>query len=77
MIASFTMQALIGAGLLAVIGYQIWGWLGAILGLVLGYGGGIYFNARFAGVPVSPHLKGWASLFLFLAGLTLLAIVTR
>jgi hypothetical protein len=29
------------------------------------------------GVPVSPQAKGWLSLIVFLAGLTLLAILTR
>jgi hypothetical protein len=77
MIASFTLPAVVCAVALAVLGYLLWGWFGALPGLVLGYGAGVWFNARFAGVPMSQQVKGWLSLFLFLAGLTLLAIVTR
>jgi hypothetical protein len=77
MIASFTLPAILGAVLLAVVAYQLWGWIGAVLGLVIGYGAGVWFNARFVGVPLSPHIKGWLSLGLFLAGLTALAIITR
>jgi len=62
---------------LAVVGYFLWGWLGAALGAAIGYSGGVWFETRFMGVPLSPHVKGWLSLILFLAGLTLLAIVTR
>jgi hypothetical protein len=77
LIASFTLPAVAGAAVLGVIGYCLWGWLGALLGVVIGYGAGVWFNARFAGVPLSPNAKGWLSLALFLAGLTALAIVTR
>ncbi len=77
MIASFTLPAILGAVLLAVAAYQLWGWIGAVLGVVIGYGVGVWFNARFVGVPLSPHVKGWLSLGLFLAGLTALAIITR
>jgi hypothetical protein len=77
MIASLTLPALVGTAVGAVFGFFLWGWLGALLGLVLGYGIGVWYAARFAGVPLSPHIKGWMSLFLFLAGLTVLAIVTR
>jgi hypothetical protein len=77
MIASFTLPAVAGAVALAVLGYLLWGWIGAVLGVVIGYGAGVWFNARFVGVPLSPHIKGWLSLALFLAGLTVLAIVTR
>jgi hypothetical protein len=77
MIASFTPQAVVCAAVLAVLGYLAWGWLGALIGVVVGYGVGVWFSARFAGVPLSPNAKGWLSLFFFLAGLTVLAIVTR
>ncbi len=77
MIASFTLPAVAGAVALAFIGYVLWGWIGAALGIVIGYGAGVWFERRFVGVPLSPHVRGWLSLALFLAGLTLLAIVTR
>jgi len=77
MIASLTPPAVAGAALLAVIGYLLWGWIGAVPGVVIGYGVGVWFNARFVGVPLSPHVKGWLSLAFFLAGLTALAIITR
>jgi hypothetical protein len=77
LIASLTLPALAGTAVGAVIGFLLWGWLGALLGLVVGYSIGLWYAARFAGVPLSPHIKGWISLFLFLAGLTVLAIVTR
>jgi hypothetical protein len=77
MIASFTLPAVVGAAALGIVGYLWWGWLGALLGVVIGYGAGVWFAQRFAGVPLSPHVKGWLSLGLFLAGLTALAIVTR
>jgi hypothetical protein len=77
MIASFTLPAVVGAVLLALAGYLLLGWIGAVLGVLIGYGAGVWFNTRFAGVPLSPHIKGWLSLGLFLAGLTVLAIVTR
>jgi hypothetical protein len=77
MIASFTLPAVVGAVVVAVAGYLLWGWIGTALGVVVGYGTGVWFNARFVGVPLSPHVKGWLSLALFLAGLTVLAIVTR
>ena len=48
--------------MLAVIGYLLWGWIGAVPGVVIGYGVGVWFNARFVGVPLSPHVKGWLSL---------------
>jgi hypothetical protein len=77
LIASLTLPALVGAAVGAVFGFFLWGWLGAVLGLVGGYAIGVWYAARFAGVPLSPHIKGWLSLALFLAGLTVLAIVTR
>jgi hypothetical protein len=77
LIASLTLPALTGTAVGAVIGFLLWGWFGALLGLVVGYSIGLWYAARFAGVPLSPHIKGWMSLFLFLAGLTILAIVTR
>jgi hypothetical protein len=77
MIASFTLPAVAGAAVVGVLGYLLWGPIGAFLGVVVGYGMGVWFNARFVGVPLSPNAKGWLSLALFLAGLTVLAIVTR
>ncbi len=77
MIASFTLSAVTGAVVLGVLGYLEWGWLGAVVGVVIGYGAGVWFERRFVGVPLSPNAKGWLSLALFLAGLTVLAIVTR
>jgi len=77
LIASLTLPALVGTAVGAILGFILWGWLGAFLGLVVGYGIGVWYAARFAGVPLSPHIKGWLSLALFLAGLTVLAIVTR
>jgi len=77
MIASFTLPAVLGAVVLAVAAYQLWGWIGAVPGVVIGFGVGVWFDARFVGVPLSPHVKGWLSLGLFLAGLTALAIITR
>ena len=77
MIASLTLPALTGSAVAAVIGYLLWGWLGGALGLVVGYGAGVWYASRFAGVPLSPQIKGWLSILLFLAGLTVLAIVTR
>jgi hypothetical protein len=77
MIASLTLPALVGAAAVGLVGYLQWGWLGALLGAVVGYGTGVWFAARFAGIPLSPHIKGWLSLLLFLGGLTVLAIATR
>jgi hypothetical protein len=77
MIASFTLSAVTGAVVLGLIGYLVWGWFGAVLGVIVGYGGGMWFEERYAGVPLSQNAKGWLSLALFLAGLTILAIVTR
>ena len=77
MIASFTLPAVVGAVVAALAGYLLLDWIGVVLGVVIGYGAGVWFNTRFVGVPLSPHIKGWLSLALFLAGLTILAIVTR
>ena len=77
LIASFTVAAVTGAILLAVAGYSALGPIGAVLGALVGYALGMWYQARYAGVPLSPHAKGWLSLILFLGGLTVLAIVTR
>jgi len=77
MIASLTLPALIGAAVGAALGFLFWGWLGAVIGVVAGYGAGVWFAGRYAGVPLSPHVKGWLSLLLFIGGLALLAIATR
>jgi hypothetical protein len=76
-VASFTLPALIGAVALGVLGYLAWGWMGAILGVILGYAAGVWYASRFSGSPLSQHAKGWLSLLAFLGGLTLLAILTR
>jgi hypothetical protein len=76
-IASMTTPALVGAAAVGLIGYWLLGWLGAVAGLIVGYAGGVWFANRFSGVPLSPHIKGWLSLIVFIGGLTLLAIVTR
>jgi hypothetical protein len=76
-VASFTLPALVGAVAFGVLGYLAWGWMGAILGVILGYAAGVWYASRFSGVPLSPHVKGWLSLLAFLGGLTLLAILTR
>ena len=76
-IASFTFPAVFGAFLLGVIGHHLWGWIGAVLGVVLGYLLGMWFERRFAGVPLSPYAKGWVSLGMFIGGLAVLAIATR
>jgi hypothetical protein len=77
MIASLTPPALFGAAAGAVVGFFLWGWLGGALGLVAGYGAGVWFAGRYAGVPLSPHVKGWLSLLVLIGGLTILAIATR
>jgi hypothetical protein len=77
MIASFTLTAVTGAAALGLVGHFLWGWLGAVVGVLVGYSFGVWVETRFVGVPLSPHIKGWLSLALFLAGLTVLAIVTR
>ena len=76
-IASFTFPAVFGAVLLGVIGYHLWGWIGAVVGAVPGYLLGMWFERRFAGVPLSPYAKGWVSLGMFIGGLAVLAIATR
>jgi hypothetical protein len=37
----------------------------------------MWFERRFAGVPLSPYAKGWVSLGMFIGGLAVLAIATR
>ena len=76
-IASFTFSAVFGAFLLGVIGYHLLGWIGAVVGAVAGYLLGMWFERRFAGVPLSPYAKGWVSLGMFIGGLAVLAIATR
>ena len=77
MIASLTLPAILGAAALGALGYSWWGWIGALLGVVVGYGAGVWFARRFSGVPLSPHVKGWLSLLAFIGGLAVLAIATR
>ena len=77
LIASLTLPVLVGVAAGGVVGFWLWGWIGALLGLVVGYGAGMWYAGRFAGVPLSPNMKGWLSLALFLGGLTILAIATR
>jgi hypothetical protein len=76
-IASFTFSAVFGALVLGVIGYHLWGSIGAVIGVVTGYLLGMWFERRFAGVPLSPYAKGWVSLGMFIGGLAVLAIATR
>ncbi len=76
-IATLTPSVVFATGAGAVLGYMLWGWLGSLLGVVVGYGIGVWLTAWYGGVPLSPHMKGWLSLAAFLGGLTLLAIVTR
>ena len=76
-VASLTLPAIIGAAAAGVLGYLLWGWIGALIGLALGYFAGVWYAARFAGVPLSPHTKGWLSLAMFIGGLAVLAIATR
>lgn len=77
MIASLTLPAIAGAAVGAVLGFYLWGWLGAVPGVVVGYAAGVWYAGRYQGVPLSPNAKGWLSLALLLAGLTVLAIATR
>jgi hypothetical protein len=76
-VASFTFPAVVGALAVGALGYLTLGWLGAVLGAVLGYALGVWYVQRFAGVPLSPYAKGWVSLGLFIGALAVLAIATR
>ena len=76
-IASFTLPAAAAALVVGALGYLAWGWLGALIGILLGYVAGVWYAQRFAGVPMSPYAKGWLSLAVFIGGLTVLAIATR
>ncbi|HWK39984.1 MAG TPA: hypothetical protein VNR88_13790 [Hyphomicrobium sp.] len=77
MIASFTLPALAGALALGALLYLSWGWIGAAVGGIAGYLGGVWYAQRIAGAPLSPYAKGWVSLVLFIGGLAVLAIATR
>ena len=77
LIVSFTFAAVAGALIVGVLGYLGWGWIGAVIGAVIGYSLGVVYTQRFAGMPLSPYAKGWVSLALFIGGLAVLAIVTR
>ncbi|MFA5899457.1 MAG: hypothetical protein WC829_10135 [Hyphomicrobium sp.] len=76
-IASFTFAAVAAALAVGALGYLAWGWIGATIGALVGYGFGVWFEQRFAGAQLSPYAKGWASLSLFIGGLAVLAIATR
>lgn len=76
-VASFTFPAVAGALAIGALGYLVWGWIGATIGALLGYGLGVWFEQRYAGTQLSPYAKGWASLSLFIGGLAVLAIATR
>jgi hypothetical protein len=76
-IATLTPSAVFAALGLGVVFYVLWGWLGGLFGLVVGYGTGVYLTQWYGEVALSPHVKGWLSLLAFLGGLTLLAILTR
>lgn len=76
-IASFTFAAVAGAVAVGAVAYLNFGWFGAAVGGLVGYALGVWFQQRFAGVPLSPYAKGWVSLGLFIGGLAVLAIATR
>ena len=76
-VASFTFPAATGALIVGAFGYLLMGWLGGVIGTILGYGAGVWYAQRFAAASVSPYAKGWVSLGLFIGGLAVLAIATR
>ena len=76
-IASFTFAAIAAALAVGAVAYLNFGWFGAVVGAIIGYALGVWFQQRFAGVPMSPYAKGWVSLGLFIGGLAVLAIATR
>jgi hypothetical protein len=76
-VATLTPSAVFAAIGAAIFFYVLWGWLGGLFGLVVGYGTGVWLTQWYGGVPLSPQAKGWLSLLAFLGGLTLLAILTR
>jgi hypothetical protein len=76
-IASFTFTAVAAALVVGVLGYVLLGWVGAVIGAIVGYSLGVVYEQRFAGVPLSPYAKGWVSLGFFIGGLAVLAIATR
>jgi hypothetical protein len=76
-IASFTLAAVVCAVLLGALGYLAFGWIGALIGALLGYFAGAWYAHRFGGGPLSPYAKGWVSLGIFIGGLAVLAIATR
>jgi len=76
-IATLTPTSVFAGVGAAIVFYVLWGWLGALFGLVAGYGTGVWLTQWYGGMPLSPQVKGWLSLLAFLGGLTLLAILTR
>ena len=77
LIATLTPAVIFTALGAAIVFYLLWGWLGGLFGLVVGYGTGVWLTQWYGGMPLSPQAKGWLSLMAFLGGLTLLAILTR
>jgi len=77
LIATLTPAVIFAALGAAIVFYLLWGWLGGLFGLVVGYGTGVWLTQWYDGMPLSPQAKGWLSLLAFLGGLTLLAILTR
>jgi hypothetical protein len=77
LIAATTPMAIFGAIAVGCLFFLLWGWLAGLVGVVLGYGASVWLTHSMGGVPVSPQAKGWLSLIVFLASLTLLAILTR
>ncbi len=77
LIATMTPSAIFAAIALAAAFYLLWGWLGGLFGLIVGYGTGVWLTQWYGESPLSPHTKGWLWLLAFLGGLTLLAILTR
>ncbi len=76
-IALFSPPALIGAVICGVLGWLFWGCFGAILGLIVGYGVGLWCARYYWDGTISPRAKGWLSLIALLGGLTVLAVATR
>ena len=57
-IATLTPSAVFAAVGLAILFYMLWGWLGALFGLVVGYGTGVYLTQWYGGVPLSAAREG-------------------
>ena len=42
-IASFTLPAVLAAVTMGAVGYLAWGWIGAVIGVALGYAIGVWY----------------------------------